>query len=185
MLVKYCFWTTGKYQMWSVIHVLLRWNTNFLLASMELCRTFVRKSSIWSLRLCSGARYSKFWQKLPNCSACYYNFGGLEVLLGAISPQKSPLLATGMELCSGTNMSFDIIRNDKRLHIIQMYDFSRLHMQWRNWQGEEGRITRPGKLHVKTGRAISLYFVFSIPLVFSRLLALLFFLRFSEYVLVI
>ena len=46
----------------------------------------------------------------------------------------------GMELCSGTNMFFDIVRNDKQLHIIQMYDFSRLHTQWRNWRGEEGRI---------------------------------------------
>jgi len=38
--------------------------------------------------------------------------------------------------------------NDKQLHIIQMYDFSRLHTQWRNWRGEEGRIAPTGKLHV-------------------------------------
>jgi len=53
-------------------------------------------------------------------------------------------------------MFFDIARNDKQLHITQMYDFSRLHTQWRNWWGEEGRIAPPGKLHVKTGRPISL-----------------------------
>jgi len=35
--------------------------------------------------------------------------------------------------------------NDKQLHIIQMYDFSRLHTQWHNWRGEEVRITPPGK----------------------------------------
>jgi len=29
MLMKYCFWTTGKYWMRSVIHVLLRWITHF------------------------------------------------------------------------------------------------------------------------------------------------------------
>jgi len=79
-------------------------------------------------------------------------------------------------------MFFDIVRNDKQLHIMQMYDFSRLHTQWRNWRGEEGRIAPPGKLHVKTSRIISLYFIFSILLVSSRLLL---FLRFSEYFLVI
>ena len=47
------------------------------------------------------------------------------------------------------------------LNIIQMYDFSRLYTQWRNWRGKERRIAPPGKLHVKVGRPISLYFIFS------------------------
>jgi len=53
-----------------------------------------------------------------------------------------------MELYNGTNMFFDIVRNDKWLHIIQMYDFSRWHTQWRYWRGEDGRIAPPDKLHV-------------------------------------
>ena len=75
MLVKYCFWTTGKHRMRSVIHVLLRWITNFFLSSMELCRTVVRKSSIRVL-FAQGAWHPKYWQKLPICSACYFNLGG-------------------------------------------------------------------------------------------------------------
>jgi len=63
----------------------------------------------------------------------------------------------GMELCSSANIFFDIVRNDKQLRIIQMYEFSRLHMQWCNWWEQEGRIAPTGKLHVNTGRHISLW----------------------------
>ena len=106
MLVKYYFWTTGKYRMRSVIHVLLRWITNFFLSSIELCRTVVRKSSI-RVFTCRRAWHPKFWQKLPICSACYFNLEGLEVCLGGGLAHKRPLVATGMEFCSGTNMFFD------------------------------------------------------------------------------
>jgi len=64
-------------------------------------------------------------------------FWGLKFCLGEISPQPPHLVATGMELCSGTNMFFDIVRNDKQLHI-QIYGFSRLHTQWCNWWGKRG-----------------------------------------------
>jgi len=78
-------------------------------------------------------------------------------------------------------MFFDIVRNDKQLHIIQMYDFSRLHTQWRNWRGRIAGNAPPGKLNVKTGRPMSLHFIVSILLVFSRLFFFAFFGAFSGY----
>ena len=107
-LVKYCFWTTGKYRMRSVIRVLLRWISNFFLSSMELCRTVVRKSSInKGLYICSGGTWHpKLWQKLAICSACYCNLEGLKFCLGGFA-RKRPLVATGMKRCSGTKMFFD------------------------------------------------------------------------------
>ena len=89
MLVKYCFWTTGKYRIRSVIHVLLGWITNFFLSSMELCRTVIRKSSIRDF--VGGLDIQNFDKKLPICRACYFNLGGLEVLFGGFSPQKPAL----------------------------------------------------------------------------------------------
>jgi len=43
---------------------------------------------------------------------------------------------------------------------------------------DSGRIAPPWEVNVKTGPPLSLYFDFSVILVFSKLLA---FLRFSEY----
>jgi len=51
-----------------------------------------------------------------------------------------------------------------------MYDSTRLHTQWHNSREVEGSIALTGKLHVKTGLPINLYFIFSILLVFGKLL---------------
>jgi len=64
---------------------------------------------------------------------------------------------------------------------LQMHDFSWLHTQWCHWRREEGSIAPPGKLHVKTGHPISVYFIFSILFVFSRLFLFAFFGLFSDY----
>jgi len=66
MLAKYCFWTTGKYRMRPVIHVLLRWIINFFLSSMELCRTVIRNSSIRVFTFVQGGLTSKILIKTPN-----------------------------------------------------------------------------------------------------------------------
>ena len=168
MLVKYCFWTTGKYRMRSVIHVLLRWITNFFLASTELCRTVVRKSSISVFTFVEGGLASKTLTKnFRFVVLVILIWGAWSFVLGGLA-HKAPLVATGMKLCSGRNMFFDIVRNDKQLHIIQMYDFWRLHLQWRNWRGEENRPT--WQASCKNWPSHKLIFHFSILLVFSRLL---------------
>ena len=137
MLVKYCFWTKGKYRMRSVIHVLPRWITNFFLSSMELCRTVVRKSSIRVFTFVQGGWTSKILTKTHVLKCLFFQFGGLEVLFWGISPQKPPLSCRRewnfvlVRICF-----FGIVRNGKQLQIMQMCDFSRLHTQRRNWWGK-------------------------------------------------
>jgi len=59
-------------------------------------------------------------------------------------------------------------------NIMQILDFLQC-MQWRNWQGTEGRFAPTGKLNVKNRIPLSLYFGFNTLLLFSRLLFFAFF----------
>jgi len=43
-------------------------------------------------------------------------------------------------------------------------------IKWREWRGQRGKSPAPGKLNVKIRPPLSLYFVFTIILVFSRTL---------------
>jgi len=69
---------------------------------MELCRTVVRKSSIRVFTLGSLIfdKNSRFVVLVISI------WGALKFCLGGLA-HKRPLVVTGMQLCSGTNMLFD------------------------------------------------------------------------------
>ena len=117
MLVKYRFWTTGKNRMRSVIHVLLRWITNFFLSSMELCRTVVGKSSIrvftyielWCALVLvvkrpmqsiksTGIKLPLYW-KSTNKAVISHNSCLVEMILGKCGSLLIPLLVLKKNLC--------------------------------------------------------------------------------------
>ena len=65
--------------------------------TLLLYRTVARKFSIWgfaflrgTLCLCEGAWHSKIWQNSTDLQCFVFQFGGLGVLFGGISPPKHP-----------------------------------------------------------------------------------------------
>jgi len=71
---------------------------------MELCRTVVRKSSI---RVFTFVQGSLIFDKNSRFVVLVISiWGALKFCLGGLA-HKRPLVVTGMQLCSGTNMLFD------------------------------------------------------------------------------
>jgi len=98
----------------AICHPVLLWRIlNFLLSSIELCRTVAWKSlNEEALRLCRWAWYLKIWQKFVICSVCHLSLEEWSFVWG-IRLLKPLHMATGLELCSGTKTFLILFRMTK------------------------------------------------------------------------